>query len=54
MAVVQAIFFFFFFNKEAYGFPVDFKRRQKYNTEPLDINILFQDSVYLFSFEQSN
>ena len=41
-------------NRALYGYPVDFKRRQKYNTEPLDINILFQDSVYPFSFKQSN
>ena len=44
----------YFCNKEAYGYSVDFKLRQKYNTGPLDINILFQDSVYLFSFEQTN
>ena len=46
-----------FFNKEAYDYPVDFKRRQKNNIgqhRAVDENSPFQDSVYLFSFHQSN
>ena len=42
-----------FFNKEAYGYPDNYKRRQKMQKHrALAKNIFFQDSLYLFPFEQ--